>query len=55
MTYLGMNICNVIGFLLFVVFLFQFISGILSSRYHSAFFRIAFDSVYYIGIDVNVG
>ncbi len=50
-----MNYSNVIGFLSFLVFILQFISGILSSRYHSGFFRIAFDPVYYISIDVNVG
>ena len=54
-SYLGMNYSNVIGFLLFLVFILQFISGILLSCYYSPFSIMAFDSVYYIMIDVNVG
>ena len=54
-SFLGMNYSNVIGFLLFLVFLLQFMSGILLSCYYSAFYTIAFDSVYYIMIDVNFG
>jgi len=50
-----MNYSNVIGFLLFLVFILQFISGILLSSYYSPFSLMAFDSVYYIMIDVNVG
>ena len=52
-SYLGMNYSNVIGFLLFLVFILQFISGLLLSCYYSPF--LAFDLVYYIMIDVNVG
>ena len=48
-----MNYSNVIGFLTFIVFLLQFLSGPLLSRYHSPF--IASSPVYYIMIDVNVG
>ena len=54
-SYLGMNYSNVIGFLLFLVFILQFISGLLLSCYYSPFSFSAFDSVYYIMIDVNVG
>ena len=54
-SYLGMNYSNVIGFLLFLVFILQFISGLLLSCYYSPFSTMAFDSVYYIMIDVNVG
>ena len=54
-SYLGMNYNNVIGFLLFLVFILQFISGLLLSCYYSPFSTMAFDSVYYIMIDVNVG
>ncbi len=50
-----MNYSNVIGFLLFLVFILQFISGLLLSCYYSPFSIMAFDSVYYIMIDVNVG
>ena len=50
-----MNYSNVIGFLLFLVFILQFISGLLLSCYYSPFSTMAFDSVYYIMIDVNVG
>ncbi len=48
-----MNYSNVIGFLLFVIFLLQFFSGILLSCYYSSF--AGFSAVYYIMIDVNVG
>lgn len=53
LSYLGMNYNNVIGFLIFIVFLLQFMSGLLLSCYHSP--MIPFSSVYYIMIDVNVG
>ena len=39
----------------FLVFILQFISGLLLSCYYSPFSTMAFDSVYYIMIDVNVG
>ncbi len=44
-SYLGMNYSNVIGFLLFLVFILQFISGLLLSCYYSPFSIMAFDSV----------
>jgi len=37
LSYLGMNYSNVIGFLTFIVFLLQFLSGPLLSRYYSPF------------------
>lgn len=54
-SYLGMNYSNVIGYLLIQVFILQFISGILLSCYYSPFYTIAFDSVFYIMIDVKYG
>ena len=48
-----MNYSNVIGFLLFLIFLLQFVSGILLSCYYSSF--AGFSAVYYIMIEVNVG
>ena len=53
LSYLGMNYSNVIGFLTFIVFLLQFLSGPLLSRYYSPF--LASSSVYYTMIDVNIG
>jgi ubiquinol-cytochrome c reductase cytochrome b subunit len=54
-SYLGMNYNNVIGFLLFIIFIIQFVSGILLSCYYSDYYNICFDSVIYITIDVNIG
>ena len=48
-----MNYSNVIGFLITLVFLLQFISGLLLSCYYTPI--IAFSSIYYIMIDVNKG
>ena len=48
-----MNYSNVIGYLIFIVFLLQFLSGCGLAFYYSPF--IAFSSVYYIMIDINVG
>lgn len=53
LSYLGMNYFNVIGFLLSLIFLLQFVSGILLSCYYSSF--AGFSAVYYIMIEVNVG
>ena len=53
LSYLGMNYSNVIGFLITLVFLLQFISGLLLSCYYTPI--IAFSSIYYIMIDVNKG
>lgn len=54
-SYLGMNYSNVIGYLLILVFVLQFITGILLSGYYSPLYTIAFDSVLYIMIDVKFG
>ena len=54
-SYLGMNDSNVIGFLLFLLFILQLISGLLLSSYYIPFSTIAFHPVYYIMIDVNLG
>ena len=48
-----MNYTNVIGYFIFILFLLQFISGIGLAFYYSPF--IAFSSVYYIMIDINIG
>jgi quinol-cytochrome oxidoreductase complex cytochrome b subunit len=50
-----MNYNNVIGFLLFIIFVIQFISGLLLSCYYSDYYNIAFDSMIYIMTDVNIG
>jgi ubiquinol-cytochrome c reductase cytochrome b subunit len=54
-SYLGMNYNNVIGFLLFIIFVIQFVSGLLLSCYYSDYYNIAFDSIVYIMSDVNIG
>ena len=48
-----MNYSNVIGFILSLIFLLQFVSGLLLSCYFSSF--AGFSAVYYIMIEVNVG
>ena len=50
-----MNYSNVIGFCLFIVFIIQFITGFFLSFYYSPNAMIAFSSIYYLMIDVNVG
>jgi quinol-cytochrome oxidoreductase complex cytochrome b subunit len=54
-SYYGMNYSNVLGYLLLQVFIFQFISGIFSSRYYTPLNTIAHDTVFHIMIDVNFG
>ena len=54
-SYLGMNYSNIFGYLIVLVFILQFISGILLSSYYSPFYTIAFDSVFYLMIDVKYG
>ena len=53
LSYLGMNYSNVIGLQIFIVYGLQFVSGLLLSSYYSPL--IAYNTVYYIMIDVNVG
>jgi len=50
-----MNYNNVIGFLLFFIFVIQFVSGLLLSCYYSDYYNIAFDSIIYVMSDVNIG
>ena len=38
-----------------MVFIFQFISGLLLSCYFGSYYLISFDSIYYIIIDINYG
>ena len=50
-----MNRSNLIGIVLFLSFILQFISGILLSFYYSDFYSIAFYSVCNIIMDVRIG
>ena len=50
-----MNYNNVIGFLLFIIYIIQFLSGLLLSCYYSDYYNIAFESMIYIMTDVNIG
>lgn len=55
MSFLTFSYINVLGFLLFIVFLLQLSSGLLLSIYYNDFFTIAFDSIIYIIININTG
>ena len=55
MSFLTFSYINVLGFLLFIVFLLQLSSGILLSIYYNDFFTIAFDSIIAIIININNG
>ena len=55
MSFLSFSYINIIGFLLFIVFLLQLSSGILLSIYYNDFFTIAFDSIIYIIVNINNG
>jgi len=55
MSFLTFSYINVLGFLLFIVFLLQLSSGILLSIYYNDFFTIAFDSIISIIININNG
>ena len=55
MSFLTFSYINIFGFLLFIMFLLQLSSGILSSIYYNDFFTIAFDSIIYITININNG
>ena len=54
-SFLTFSYINVLGFLLFIVFLLQLSSGILLSIYYNDYFTIAPDSIIYIIINVNNG
>ena len=55
LSYFGMNISYVIGFLLFILFSNQFSSGILLCCYYVPFHCSAFNSINYLNIDVTIG
>ena len=54
-SYLGMNYSNIIGFMLFFIFILQFISGILLSNYYLNLFLFAYNSIVYLMIEINNG
>ena len=55
LSYKSMNRSSLIGFVLFLSFIIQFISGLLSSCYYNDFYDIAFNSVCHIILDVSIG
>ena len=55
MSFLSFSYINILGFLLFIVFILQLSSGILSSIYYNDFFTIASDPIIYIIININNG
>lgn len=54
-SWLGINLNNVFGFILFLLFVIQIITGILLSFYYSSSSFIAFESVYYLSFNVLYG
>lgn len=50
-----MNYSNRLGYLLLVIFPFQFITGLFLARYYTPSNTIAYDTVFYIMTDVNFG
>lgn len=52
-SYFGFNNTNITGFLLFMVFIFQFLSGFLLTWYYSSI--LSFDCVNFICIEVYYG
>jgi len=54
-SYMGMNLTNVLGFVLMMLMVLQIGSGILLSSYYSAYYTIAFDSIEYIMVEVGIG
>ena len=55
LSFIPMNYSNRLGYLLLVIFPFQFITGIFLARYYTPSNTIAYDTVFYIMIDVNFG
>jgi len=55
LSFIPMNYSYCLGYLLLVIFLFQFITGIFLARYYTPLNTIAYDTVFYIMIDVNFG
>jgi len=54
-SWLGININNIYGFMLFMLFIIQIITGILLSFYYSSSSYISFESVYYLSFNVIYG
>jgi ubiquinol-cytochrome c reductase cytochrome b/c1 subunit len=54
-SWLGTGLNNVYGFLLFVSFVVQIVTGIMLSFYYSSSSMIAFESVYYLSFNVFYG
>ena len=54
-SWLGVNYNNIFGFILFVLFIIQFITGLLLSFYYSSFISLSFNSIFYIIFDINLG
>jgi quinol-cytochrome oxidoreductase complex cytochrome b subunit len=52
---MGTGLNNVYGFLLFVSFVVQIVTGVLLSFYYSSSSIIAFESVYYLSFNVFYG
>jgi ubiquinol-cytochrome c reductase cytochrome b subunit len=50
-----MNYSNIIGFILFFIFILQFLTGVLLSNYYSDLFMLAFNPIVYIMIEINNG
>lgn len=54
-SWLGINVNNIYGFFLFMLFIVQIITGILLSFYYSSSSYISFESVYYLSFNVLYG
>jgi ubiquinol-cytochrome c reductase cytochrome b subunit len=54
-SWLGINYNNIYGFILFIIFIIQFITGLLLSFYYSSFISLSFNSIFYIIFDINLG
>lgn len=55
LSFYGMNLLNIFGYLLFSMFIIQFITGVLLVCYFNNIYIIAFDSILYIMIEVIFG
>jgi len=54
-SYFGFNYNNVVGFITLIIFVVQFLTGLLLSSYYCDYYVISFDPIVYIIDDVNVG
>jgi ubiquinol-cytochrome c reductase cytochrome b subunit len=52
---LGFNYNNIFGFILLMIFIFQFITGLLLTFYYSSNYFLSFYSIFYISFNVNFG